>query len=76
MNRLDQQTRHAVVVGVDGSIASQRSLDVAIDHALRPGRPLHVAPSCWLSAAVDVAASRNCSWARSAPHSSRRHAAR
>lgn len=42
MNRLDRQPHHAVVIGVDGSVAADRALDVAIDHAQRLHRPLHV----------------------------------
>lgn len=42
MTRLDTQPRHAVVVGVDGSAAAHRALDVAVDEARRLHRPLHV----------------------------------
>ena len=41
MNRLDAQPRHAVVVGVDGSAAAHRALDVAVEEARRLRRPLH-----------------------------------
>lgn len=42
MSRLDAQPRHAVVVGVDGSAAAHRALDVAVEEAIRLRRPLHV----------------------------------
>lgn len=42
MTRLDAQPRHAVVVGVDGSAAAHRALDVAVEEARRLRRPLHV----------------------------------
>lgn len=41
MHRMDAQPRHAVVVGVDGSAAARRALDVAVQEARRLRRPLH-----------------------------------
>lgn len=42
MTRLDAQPRDAVVVGVDGSAASHRAVDIAAAAARRLHRPLHV----------------------------------
>ncbi|MEP6855941.1 MAG: universal stress protein, partial [Pedococcus sp.] len=42
MTRLDAQPRDAVVVGVDGSAASHRAVDVAVAEARRLRRPLHI----------------------------------